>query len=73
MFVDGEESVKRNLEHMFEDTGKEMLVRRTLTLPSMLCIIKTVKENAFRGRSHKNRDVRAVCSSQRELKRARES
>uniref|UniRef100_A0A8C2JHS1 TIAM Rac1 associated GEF 1a n=1 Tax=Cyprinus carpio TaxID=7962 RepID=A0A8C2JHS1_CYPCA len=25
VFVDGEESVKRNLEHMFEDTGKEIL------------------------------------------------
>ncbi|XP_016348945.1 T-lymphoma invasion and metastasis-inducing protein 1-like isoform X2 [Sinocyclocheilus anshuiensis] len=25
VFVDGEESVKRNLEHMFEDTGMEML------------------------------------------------
>ncbi|XP_051766868.1 rho guanine nucleotide exchange factor TIAM1 isoform X2 [Ctenopharyngodon idella] len=25
VFVDGEESVKRNLEHMFEDTGKETL------------------------------------------------
>ncbi|XP_058644973.1 rho guanine nucleotide exchange factor TIAM1 isoform X2 [Onychostoma macrolepis] len=25
VFVDGGESVKRNLEHMFEDTGKEML------------------------------------------------
>ncbi|KAI2659812.1 Rho guanine nucleotide exchange factor TIAM1 [Labeo rohita] len=72
VFVDGEESVKRNLEHMFEDAGKETLVRRTLTLPSKLCIIKTVKENAVRGRMHKNRDVRAVWSSQRELERARE-
>ncbi|XP_026129442.1 T-lymphoma invasion and metastasis-inducing protein 1-like isoform X1 [Carassius auratus] len=25
VFVDGEESIKRNLEHMFEDSGKEML------------------------------------------------
>uniref|UniRef100_A0A9J7YJR0 TIAM Rac1 associated GEF 1 n=1 Tax=Cyprinus carpio carpio TaxID=630221 RepID=A0A9J7YJR0_CYPCA len=25
VFVDGEESVKKNLEHMFEDTGKEMM------------------------------------------------
>lgn len=73
MFVDGEESVKRNLEHMFEDAGKETLVRRTLTLPKMLCIIKSVKENGVRGGTHKNRDVRAVWSSQRELERARES
>ncbi|XP_043106600.1 rho guanine nucleotide exchange factor TIAM1 isoform X2 [Puntigrus tetrazona] len=30
VFVDGEESVKRNLEHMFEDTGKEMLAQEVL-------------------------------------------
>lgn len=54
MFVDGEEPVKRNLERMFEDTGKETLVRRTLIILSMLYIIKTVKENAVKGRMHKN-------------------
>lgn len=70
--MDGEVPVKRNLEHMFEDTGKETLVRRTLIILSMLYIIKTVKENAVEGRMHKNRDVNGVCISQRDLERARE-
>lgn len=73
VFVDGEEPVKRNLEHMFEDTGKETLVRTTLIVLSMLYIIKTLKENTVKGRTHKNRDVNAVWISHWELERARES
>lgn len=72
VFVDGEEPVKRNLEHMFEDTGKEKLVRTTLIVLSMLYIIKILKENTVKGRTHKKRDDNAVWISQWELERARE-
>lgn len=65
MFVDDEEAVKRNLEHMFEDTGKDTLVRRTLILHSMLYIIKIVKENAVRCRKGKSSGIMVVRSSQR--------
>ncbi|XP_056103682.1 rho guanine nucleotide exchange factor TIAM1 isoform X2 [Rhinichthys klamathensis goyatoka] len=35
VFVDGEEPVKRNLEHMFEDTGKETLKDREGSVKSL--------------------------------------
>uniref|UniRef100_A0A8C2A9T2 TIAM Rac1 associated GEF 1a n=1 Tax=Cyprinus carpio TaxID=7962 RepID=A0A8C2A9T2_CYPCA len=44
VFVDGEESVKRNLEHMFEDTGKEMLAYR-LELSKHYIRLKFLIEN----------------------------
>lgn len=54
--MDGEDSVPKSIEHMFEDAGKENLVRETLILPSMVCI-KILKE---KGRVYKDSKVSAV-------------